>query len=75
MDCSAEKIVRKLLALKEEIESPPNGCEVLLSLPIRRNDNAKENKTIQAINTKMFSLGLNVINSSNILNSDIGRCG
>ena len=75
VDNSAEEIVRKLLDLKEEIEKALNGCEVILSLPIRRNDNIKANKTIQALNTKMFSLGLNIINNSNILISDLGRRG
>ena len=74
-DCSAEEIARKLLALKGEIESAPNGYEVILSLPIRRSDNTKANMNVQTINSEMFSLGLSIINNSNILNSDIGRSG
>ena len=75
VDNSAEEIVRKILDLKEEMEKALNGCEVILSLPIRRNETIKANKTIQALTAKMFSLGLNIINNSNILVSDLGRRG
>ena len=61
VDNSAEEIVRKILDLKEEMEKALNGCEVILSLPIRRNETIKANKTIQALTEKMFSLGLNIL--------------
>ena len=75
VDNSAEEIVRKLLDLKEKIEKALNGCEVILYLPIRRIDNIKANKTLQALNTKMFSLSLNIVDNSTILISDLGCRG
>ena len=48
---------------------------MILPLRIRRNHSIKTDKTIQTINTTMFSLGLNSMNYSNIFNSDIGRRG
>ena len=51
------------------------GCKVIISLPIRRNDNLKANKILSDVREKIISLKLDTINNSNIMNEQLGRRG
>ena len=72
---NADKILDALLDLKAEVEKNIKGCKVILSLPMQRADKPSANKIIQTLNKKIQSLGINVINNSNIIRNDIGRKG
>ena len=73
IQCSADVILQKPLDLKDGIEKELNGCNVISSLPIRRNDKIKATKTIQTLNTKNLGFGLSIVDTSNISNSHIGH--
>ena len=72
---SADSILNAVLNLKKRIEELFPECEVIVSTPVRRFDNKAASNIIDLVNKKLPGLGLNIINNSNIGNSDIGRRG
>ena len=71
----SDKLVKRILDLKDEIEKMVHGCKVIISLPIRRNDNPKANKILSDVREKIISLKLDTINNTNIMNEQLGRRG
>ncbi len=74
-EATADKILDALLDLKKEIETTLPECTVVLSTPMKRMDNGAAGKIIEALNKKILSLGLNIVNNENISANDIGRRG
>ena len=72
---TAGKILDTLLNLKKEIETALPDCTVVLSTPTKRTDNGAAGKIIEALNKRILSLGLNIVNNQNIGANDIGRRG
>ena len=71
----SDTLTSRILDLKAEIEKTVKGCKVILSLPIRRKDNAKANKILTEVCDKINSLKLDIINNCNIMNDQLGRRG
>ena len=71
----SDAIVSRILSLKAEIEKSVVGCRVILSLPIRRKDNNKENKILAVVCEKMTLLKLDIINNNNIMDDHLGPRG
>ena len=71
----SDQLVKRILDLKDEIEKMVHGCKVIISLPIRRNDNLKANKILSDVREKIISLKLDTINNTNIMNEQLGRRG
>ena len=71
----SDKLVKRILDLKEEIEKMVLGCKIIISRPIRRNDNLKANKIFSDVREKIISLKLDTINNSNIMNEQLCRRG
>ena len=71
----SDTLVKRILDLKDEIETNVHGCKVIISLPIRRKDNLKANKILSDVREKIISLKLDTINNSNIADEQLGRRG
>ncbi len=71
----SDTLISRILDLKAEIEKTVNGCKVILSLPMRRRDNAKANEILIKVCDKLISMKLDIINNNNIMNDQLGRRG
>ena len=64
-----------LLDLKKEIETKIPDCAVALSMPMWRLDNRCTGKIIEALNKKILSFHLNVVNNQNKMKKTLGEEG
>ena len=64
--CSADELSEKILDLKEYILKRLPNCNVIISLLTTRCDNMKAKLTIRDVNARLLSLGIKVVDNSNI---------
>ena len=72
---SPQQIVDDLLALKLFVKEKLKNCEVILSLPTKRNDNGKAASNVLLVNEKLLQLKIKTIHHSNITDSHLSKRG
>ena len=72
---TADKIIDALLELKKEIETKLPEAIVVISTPLKRNDEVGAGKIIETLNKKIRGLGLNIVDNKNFDSPELGCKG
>ena len=73
VDINASEVVQKLLKLKEFVNGKTPDCKIVLSRPIKKNDETNETEIIDEVVMQLQELNIDILNKEILQENTLGK--